>query len=121
MPPIPIPIDKAVIDRFRRLNYNWTKIAKEIGISTDTICRWRKATNYEDPLTVPDDEELDEFVSNVSRSNEKIGEVTMDGKIVAAGMKVTRSRLRDSVNRVDPEGREKRKRRRLKRREYNVT
>ena len=40
-----------------------------IGTSTDTLCRWRKATDYEDPLIIPNDAVLDDFVSKVGGSN----------------------------------------------------
>ena len=121
MPPKSIPIDKAAVDQYRLLNFNWTRIAKLIGCSTDTLSRWRQANNYEDPLRIPDDEELDLFVSNVSKSNDKICEIIMSGRLVANGMNVSRERLRASINRVDPDGREQRKKTKLKRREYNVS
>lgn len=121
MPTQPIQIDRNSVDRYRRLNYTWTKIASMMSTSTDTLCRWRKATDYEDPLIIPNDAVLDEFVSKVGGNNDKIGEVTMEGRLIASGLKVTRSRLRNSINRVDPEGRENRKHKKIKRREYKVS
>jgi len=117
MPPKSIPIDKAAVDQYRLINFNWTQIAKLIGCSTDTLFRWRQTNHYEDPLRIPDDEELDVFVSNVSKSNDKIGEVIMSGRLVANGMNVSRERLRASTNRVDPDGREQRKKTKSERRE----
>ena len=113
-----IEIDKSEIDGLRQLGYSWTKIAQQIGVKRRTLFNWRQSEAYENPLANIADEQLDEFVE-ANRQTHR-GERYTWGMIRAAGFTVPRRRLRESIFRVDPEGRELRRQREIKRRDYFV-
>jgi hypothetical protein len=119
MPALKKHIDENVVDDCRRLGMTWVSISKHCNVSYDTMLRWRQEINYAEPLEDIDDASLDQFILDVK--NPLIGEVTVMGRLTSAGYSVTRERVRESVMRVDPEGRDERRKKKLKRREYNVS
>ena len=97
------------------------EIAKFLSVSSRTLWKWRRDNDYEDPREndlLP--EELDELVLNCVRSQPDRGEKIVRATLEAQGIFVTRSNLRASIHRVDPEGVEARKSKPIKRRVYSV-
>ena len=50
------------------------------------------------------DVRLDEVVRNITRGNQSIGPNAVQARLYGQGITVPRQRLRDSLNRVDPQG-----------------
>ena len=66
------------------------------------------------------DDELDGVVEEITREYPSCGEGLLKQILADRGIKLQRTRLRDSVHRVDHEGVENRKRGRPRRRTYNI-
>lgn len=111
-------IDEDMVTAYRLQYMNWAKIISALKVSRSTLDRWRKATNYVDPLGEINDDELDQIVAE--NTAPRRGNVIMQAILRSASYNVTRKRLRASMARVDPEGIEQRKTKPIKRREYVV-
>ncbi len=89
----------------RTFGYSWVEISELLGIHEKFIKRWRKAENFKDPrycdLT---DQELDLLVGRYIEDHPERGEKMMDGLLASNNSRVKRTRLRESMKRVDPEG-----------------
>lgn len=83
-------------------------IADSLGHDCKWLQRWRGRNQYEDTRREVTDVELDELV----RADDR-GECMMKSCFAADYIIATRERLRSSIHRIDPEGFEVRKRRRL--------
>ena len=59
------------IDICRRQKMKWATISSKYGISRDRLYHWRKATNYEDPLSNATDEQLLTLVYRFMAENNK--------------------------------------------------
>lgn len=116
MPPVLKQIDVAKVRKYRNLYFSWTSIGEILGVSRNTLVRWRERVAYEDEYEAIDDEELDAFVFRNAQSRR--GEVYTAGLLQAFNVVVTRQRLRASILRVDAVGRENRKYKALQRRQY---
>jgi hypothetical protein len=66
------------------------------------------------------DEEIDAAILRVQESNWLIGPNAIKARLQGDGLIVQRSRVRSSLQRVDPLGCAKRKLKQVKRRSYNV-
>lgn len=106
------------VNMLRKLNFSWERVRKIIGVGKTTMHQWKKSVNYVEPLQGMTDEEIDTFVNHNKQKDR--GEVYLQGLVLAAGHHITRERLRASVGRVDAAGRELRKQKAIKRREYNA-
>lgn len=115
---------KNVLDLCRNKKMKWKNIAAVIGIKEKTLYRWRVRTNYTDPRkTDITDAALDEEIAKFTFDHPDTGLKILKGYLETCEepVFVTRSRLIDSISRVDPEGRERRKRTAaIQRRVYNV-
>lgn len=93
-----------------------------IGVSRITLHRRRIELGLEEEIRYSeiDDGELDVFVRSILELSPNSGEVMMRGALRGRGVNVPRSRLRKSMQRVDPSRRERRQRLRIRRRVYRV-
>ena len=85
------------------LSFNWSDIAKTLGVSRMTI--YRRRVEYrltEEPMVVPTDLQLHTVVSEIQAGQPEIGEVMIMGRIRAMGYKVSRQRLRQEIRNSDP-------------------
>ena len=99
-----IEIRKEQLEFFRSMHFNWSDIAT-LGISVSTITRKRRERqlNDESPQWIPiSDEELDSIVREISKTTPNLGECRLMGTIRSRGIHIQRTRIRDSLRRVDP-------------------
>lgn len=102
------------------LSSTWNEIADDLGMTVARLLYWRGVHNFEDTRTSIADFELDGLVSEISSGNMNLGERIMLGHLTSRNISVTRTRLRESINRIDPDGREGRRQRRCRRVVYNI-
>ena len=108
----------------KELGFSWARVALMLGISRSTLDRRRKELDIPVDLeTFSDisDNELDDVVQQILRDTPNSGEVMVIGALVGRGIRVQRRRARESIWRVDPVGREMRRRFTVRRRVYNVS
>ena len=119
-----IDVNKEDIESLRVLNYSWTKIARILKISRQTLYRRLEefgiAGRDRDPCRTLSAQDLDEIVVEIKRDHPNDGEVLMQGHLVALGIRIPRSQLRQSIHRVDYENTQLRRSRAIKRRQYTV-
>lgn len=116
-------IERSLVDQFRLRGIKWNKIAEQFAVSVTTLYEWRKLNNYSDlePRREVCDMELDQLIGSYLREHEESrGEALTWGHLKSKGIVVTRQRLRDSINRVDPGGRALRRTIQPKRVVYSV-
>lgn len=115
-------VSKNQVEGLKELGFSWTKISTMIGVSRTTLYRQRQELELNKPsnYSVINDEELDVFVKFILDRTPNAGEVMVRGAIRGRGISVQRWRLRDSMQRVDPARKERRKRLRIRRRVYSV-
>ena len=104
-----VDLDEEEIEEMRAMDYPWDYIAELFGCSVKTLQRWRFTVNFVDSgraLTEEElsDEDLDALIRSYVAGNPNIGEKRVLGYLKSIDRKVTRQRVRDSVVRVDPEG-----------------
>ena len=66
------------------------------------------------------DSDLDLLVSEKSSDNTNLGERMILGHLISRNISITRTRLRESIFRIDPDGRELRRQRCCRRVIYNI-
>ena len=76
---------------------------------------------YESTYSDIPDDELDVFVTRILDLSPQSGERMVLGSLKAQGLKIQRSRVRESIGRVDPVSRDMRRRMAINRRVYNVS
>lgn len=118
MAPAKKHIDVAEVTRLRKLKFKWRKVSKLVGVSERLMRKWRREVGFIEPLNSMTDNDIDTFINNNKQRGR--GAVHMLGLFTAKGFNVTRKRVRESVNRVDAVGKELRKTKAIKRREYTV-
>ena len=92
-----------------------------LGVNEKYLSRWRKEVNFQDPLrTEISDEDLDELVKGYVAGHGARGEKMIDSCLAVDDSRVTRTRLRASMKRVDPLGIQSRKAKAIHRRQYHV-
>jgi len=101
-------VDLAKVTTMRRANIGWNNIAKELCLSRKTLGTWKAKVKFEEPLVLLSGDELDHFV--LANAGENVGEVRMMQLLITGGFKARRHFLRESMGRVDGDGRSKRKR-----------
>ena len=109
-----------LLDEYKALSLTWKQFAVSESVDLQWLRAWRKNYDYDELYDDLEDEELDERVASYMKDHPRRGEVMVNGCLRADELRVPRQRLRDSLNRVDPEGRQERKSKTVKRREYNV-
>jgi hypothetical protein len=80
-------------------------ISKELNMTVDQLKRWRKYSGYEDPRrrNIPPEELGQIVLLGLSHDRSERGKKTLQGRLLAANIKVTRNDLRNSIHRVDPD------------------
>ena len=98
------------------------QIAELLGVSVSTVRRRMSAFNLSIRATYSSitDDRLDELVVGVQRQFPNWGNRQMYGHLLSLGIRVQYHRVRESQNRVDPEGSTMRRLRNLRRRQYSV-
>uniref|UniRef100_A0A7M5X4R2 Integrase catalytic domain-containing protein n=1 Tax=Clytia hemisphaerica TaxID=252671 RepID=A0A7M5X4R2_9CNID len=100
-----------------------TKCAQLLGVSRHTILNRRDEygmPSVRRTYTDIDDNQLDEVISEILRITPNSGERYTIGALRERGLHVQRNRIRQSILRLDPIGRECRRRRTVFRRQYHV-
>ena len=120
-PKLVIPQEQ--LEGLRSLGFSWTGIAKMLGVSERTIRRRREAFGI--PTTGQafsqiDDNEIDRKIQSILQTLPNSGERMILGWFRGQRFHVQRWRIRNFVWRVDPIGRELRRRTITKRRVYSV-
>ena len=108
------------IDKHRIMGLKWVEIALILQKSISWLKTWRVKTNYVDPRSNLTDAELDNFVRKSVEGHPNRGENLLSAAISESGYNVTRKRIRESIFRVDPIGRQNRREKKIKRRIYHV-
>ena len=111
-------IDEETVVIYRCLHYNWKKVAELLGVHMNTLGRWRHRVGFVDPLESVPNDDLDRVIAQFSQKNR--GEMTCIGHLRSLGIYAPRSQIRESINRVDYAGRQQRKQKTIKRRQYEV-
>ena len=112
-------ISKAQIEELRETGMNCKSIATCLGSPTRHYRR-RLEFGVEDSFTEITDEELDKEIQGTLTLTPYSGESFVRGSLKGKGIHVQRSRIRESLKRVDGIGRAVRRRYAICRRTYNV-
>jgi hypothetical protein len=120
-PSLVIPQEQ--IEGLRSLGFSWAAMAKLLGVSEKTLKRRREefdiSSTFEKVSDISDDE-IDHFVKSALDISPKSGERMLIGWFKGKGIRIQRLEDRESVMRVDPLGRELRRKTVTKRRVYSV-
>jgi hypothetical protein len=110
------------VNRLRSMKVGWSKIARLLSVSRQTLYNWKKNNAYEDPIETLDisDDALDAHVIDVQKDHPSRGEKMTRAYLSQQGVHVPRQRVRESIHRTDPEGVEYRKKNAVRRVVYNV-
>lgn len=115
-------ITQEQLEYLRELGFNWQKISELLGVSARTVRNVRHelgmavGSNHDNIS----DLEVDREVRNVLAVNTRCGQTLMRGALMARGWRIQVSRIRASLQRVDPVGVALRRRHSIARRTYNV-
>ena len=98
-----ISIERSQVEYLRSLHFSWTEIASIVGVSRMTLYRRRHSWGLlgKGFLDISD-EDLEVLVVNIKAEMPDVGERMLLGALVARGVKVSRERLRLTVQKVDP-------------------
>ena len=116
-------ITREQIQHLLELHFSCPKIACLIGVSLRTIRR--RMAEYE--LSVSNfyanisDEELERQVNEIRVIYPNCGYRMMDGHLRQRGIRITQSRIRNTMHKVDPDGVVQRWRDTIRRRKYRVS
>ena len=99
---------------------NWKSIAEFLGVSARTLSRRRIEFGIEDSFSEITNSDIDKQVQEILQLTPYSGESYIRGGLKGRNVNVQRSRVRESLGRVDPIGRSIRKRYAICRRVYNV-
>ena len=113
-------ISEEQVTGLRSLRMSWTKIAHLMGISVDTLRRRRKEFSKEITYHQLTDLELDNLLNDTLSKHPCLGERMLQGHLVADGYIIQRARVRESLNRIDPDRAHRFNKRKIFRRTYNV-
>ena len=96
-----ILLDEQQILNLKELNMTWKAIANLLGVHEKTLQRKRKEFNINlKRYTDLTDEELDNLMNDLVKSNPNAGERMIQGSLVGLGHRIQRWRIRASLNRV---------------------
>ena len=113
-------ITKIQIELLRETGLNWKNIAFFLGVSERTLHRRRIEYGIDANFTVITDDNLDAQIWEILRLTPYSGECYVRGSLRGRNITVQRERVRESLRRVDPIGRNMRRRYAICRRVYNV-
>jgi hypothetical protein len=106
----------------RKSKMSWTAIANHHGVSVRTLFRWRDETEFQEPLENGTRETVIPLVEQFMRDQPWRGEQSVLAHLRSEPnfIWISLLNLREIINEVDPEGREKRKKRCINRRVYSA-
>lgn len=112
-------VDEDQVLSLKAIGLKWNQISELIGISERTLRKRRKYFQHDASSYSPlENETLDYNVGEILDGSPNSGERMVIGALLARNIKVQRSRVRDSLNRVNPERQSLH--RRILRRVYSV-
>ena len=105
-------VSTSEIEGLRDLGFAWSEIAALIGGSRIPLNRRIRELGLEEErrYSENDDQELDVFERTILALLPNSGEVMIRGALCSRGVRIQRSGLRESIQRVDPTRRERRQR-----------
>ena len=107
------------VKQLRKLGFNWSTIAAELGISRQTLYRRLDGSDLLGYDVITDDE-VDDILRIYKTTHQNDGEKVIRGHLRNLGLTIPRQRVRASIHRIDPEGVKARARTTIKRRKYQV-
>ena len=114
-------IPKEILENFLDEDFLVSEIATMLSVSESTIYgRMRSYGLSKLDFSEITDQQLDTKVSKIVQDFPFCGENMIKQLLLGKGIKVQRSRMRDSIHRVDSQGVAGRRKNRLQRRVYNV-
>ena len=113
-------IEKDLIEQLRETGMTWIAIARFIGVSEKTLSRKRSELGVEEGFSDISDDDLDREITHTLELTPYSGEIYVWGSLKGKGIKVQRSRVRESLRRIDGIGRALRTWYAIYRRTYNV-
>lgn len=85
------------------LSLSWTQIAQVLNVSRMTIYRRRVELDLlVDPSQIVNNQELESIIRTLRHENPELGESVAWGHLRAAGIQVTRERVRNALRQSDP-------------------
>lgn len=92
------------VELLRSCGYTWNEVADAIQVSRTTIWRrLRDAGVHLSKYSDISDQELDTIVVQFQNSNPNYGQQLLQGHLKAQGIHIQRRRLRECVQRTDPD------------------
>lgn len=113
-------ISREEIEGLKSMGFTWKKISELLSISERTLRTRRHELEVSEKYEDIDDVRLDGIIQEILEQSPNMGEIMLQGAIQSRGINIQRRRLRASIERVDPVGRELRRLMCLKRRSYSV-
>lgn len=105
----------------RHVGMKWKEIHSILHVNERWMTRWRTKIGFEDPRRSDiTDGDLDELVRRFVFGYPERGEIMLEACLTDCSCFVSRKRLRESILRVDPEGRQLRRNKAVHRRVYSV-
>ena len=98
-------ISMEMLEDLRGFGFSWRKIAKLLGVSRWTVHRRVKEFGLQSlsEFSLMSDDELDAIISDyMNRHGNTTGQAYMTGYLRSLGLRVQRSRVRESISRLDP-------------------
>lgn len=120
MPRLQADFDPEVVSALRRNFMTWVAIAERLDTTTRTLERWRQRTGFAEPTVQVNNDQLDNMVAQYTGGNPRRGERLTIGYVRSQNVSTTRSSIRQAVDRVDAEGKQHRKLKKIERRVYSV-
>ena len=114
-----LQVDVEEVAEMRKIGISITKISEIIGVSRSTLYRALEGSNL---LGVTDisNQELDEVIASYKEAHPNDGERILIGYLRSRNIHIPRSRIRNSIHRIDPHGIEQRRLTTICRRAYYV-
>lgn len=106
------------IIHLKNVGFDWMRICEMLHISRSTLYRYKHLFNIDIPQI--NDEELNSNIRDILSQTPGAGETYVIGGLRGRNISVSRRRVREQINNIDPVGRALRKTRALHRRIYNV-
>ena len=98
-----LSIDMYEVEYMRALGFNWSDIARMLGISRSTLYRRLESSEltFHNYIAISDNE-LDDVIRQIKISHPNDGEVMIAAHLKARRIHVPRTRMRASIHRLDP-------------------
>ena len=116
-------LSKEQVSALISMGFKLADVSSMLGVHPKTLRRMRREWEFpvgENMFTDITDEGLDESISEVLHELPNTGERLMIGALASKGIRVQRTRIRESLQRLDPVGKTLRRRLKIRRRTYNV-